>query len=158
MVSRQTEARRRQCWKFISKKLDCGQVVGCYSLDLSAAFDLLNPKIFLETVRDCLPQNIITPLMEFLSGRCFQVEIDGIRSSTKMLKVFRAQFWAQDSSQYTWENCRNSSHPQTSNWQHMQMIHMSVWLVHPPVPSKRSLRTLWKNMMTFYCQWEWKPM
>jgi len=72
---------------FISKNLDRGQVVGCYSLDLSAAFDLLNPKIFHETARDCLPANLITPLMDFLSGRCFQVEIDGVRSSTKMLRV-----------------------------------------------------------------------
>jgi len=44
---------------YVASKLDSGQVVGTYSIDLSAAFDLLRPDVFLEDMREKLPLNLL---------------------------------------------------------------------------------------------------
>lgn len=72
---------------YVSSKLDAGLVVGTYSLDLSAAFDLLRPELFLKNMQDILPQNILQTLMDFLSNRQFKVQIGKTRSSSKRLLV-----------------------------------------------------------------------
>jgi len=72
---------------FVASKMDSGHVVGTYSLDLSAAFDLLRPDIFLETMRNLLPLNLLQTLMDFLSNRQFRVQIGKTRSSSKRLLV-----------------------------------------------------------------------
>jgi len=72
---------------FVLKQLDKDLVVGCYSLDLSAAFDLLRPDKLLENLSEIFPYELVSPIMDFLSGHCFSVETDGIKSSLHELNV-----------------------------------------------------------------------
>jgi len=72
---------------FVASNLDSGKVVGTYSLDLSAAFDLLRPDVLYQTLESSLPSELLNPIMDFLSERNFQVQIGSTRSSKKELKV-----------------------------------------------------------------------
>jgi len=72
---------------YIATNLDNGKIVGTYSLDLSAAFDLLRPDIFLDQMQGILPHNLLQTLMDFLSNRSFKVQIGITRSSSRILKV-----------------------------------------------------------------------
>jgi len=71
----------------LATKLDEGKIIGTYSLDLSAAFDLLRPDIFYKQMKNTLPADILNVLMDFLSGRHFQVQIGNKRSKERLLKV-----------------------------------------------------------------------
>jgi len=71
----------------IACNLDAGQIVGMYSLDLSAAFDLLCPEILKNTICDIIDAPLLKIIMDFLSGRNFQVEINETRSEKKNLLV-----------------------------------------------------------------------
>jgi len=73
--------------EYISEELDKGRIVGTYSLDLSAAFDLLQPDIFYTNLREIIEPGLMNTLMDFLSGRKFQVEVDGKRSKERVLRV-----------------------------------------------------------------------
>jgi len=72
---------------FISTELDKGKIVGTYSIDLSAAFDLLRPNMFHQMMQNKIPCNLLQVLMDFLSDRSFKVSIDGSKSITKNLSV-----------------------------------------------------------------------
>lgn len=72
---------------FVSSKLDSGKLVGTYSIDLSAAFDLLRPEVLYETIKNLFPTGLTNVIMDFLSHRTFQVEINTQRSMPRKLKV-----------------------------------------------------------------------
>jgi len=72
---------------FISSNLDNGRVDGSYSLDLSAAFDLLRPDVLYPNLNEILPHDLTSVLMDFLSKGTYKVEVEGIKSETRFLKV-----------------------------------------------------------------------
>lgn len=51
-----------------------------YSVDLSAAFDLLKPDKFFELFKDDLSEGLMFSLMDFLQNRRFHVEVNGEKS------------------------------------------------------------------------------
>jgi len=67
----------------ICEKLDNKQMVLAYSLDLSAAFDMLRPDTFVELMSERIPRGLLGMLGEFLDNRKFYVEIENKRSSIK---------------------------------------------------------------------------
>lgn len=72
---------------FVATELDKGNIVGTYSLDLSAAFDLLRPDILQATLSNVISPGLLNTIMDFLSERKFCVEVNGKRSNAKSLKV-----------------------------------------------------------------------
>jgi len=54
-----------------------------YSLDLSAAFDMLRVDKFHEMLQNKIPQNVMSILVDFLTSRQCVVEVDGNRSSIR---------------------------------------------------------------------------
>jgi len=72
---------------YVASQLDRGKIVATYSLDLSAAFDLLRPDVFYDSSKDVLPADLINPIMDFLSFRTFQVQVGKSRSNKRELKV-----------------------------------------------------------------------
>jgi len=52
-----------------------------YSVDLSAAFDLLKPDKFLDLFKDILTEGLLFALADFLTHRKFIVELNGNRSN-----------------------------------------------------------------------------
>lgn len=67
----------------ICEKLDSKQTVLAYSLDLSAAFDMLRPDTFMELMSKRIPRGLLGILGEFLADRRFYVEMENKRSSLK---------------------------------------------------------------------------
>jgi len=65
----------------ICDALDEKKQVLAYSLDLSAAFDMLRPDTFNSLLKDKIPIELLGMLQEFLSNRKFYVEINGKASS-----------------------------------------------------------------------------
>jgi len=51
-----------------------------YSVDLSAAFDLLKPDTFINLFKDTLSEGLLFAIADFLSNRKFIVELNGVRS------------------------------------------------------------------------------
>jgi len=72
---------------FVASSLDQGKIVGTYSLDLSAAFDLLRPDVFYNNLNGLIPESLLNLLMDFMSGRSFMVQVGSKKSSLKKLKV-----------------------------------------------------------------------
>jgi len=70
----------------IANELDKGKECMVYSVDLSAAFDLLRPKV-LEEVMDFLPHSIKRPIIDFLTDREFVVEINKVKSAGKKISI-----------------------------------------------------------------------
>jgi len=85
--NRSTTSAMLELQDFIATELDKNKIVGTYSIDLSAAFDLLRPDIFLETIREKIPLGIMQVLMDFTSNRSFKVDVHGIMSKQKELSV-----------------------------------------------------------------------
>jgi len=56
-----------------------------YSLDMSAAFDLLKPDCFLDVVKNKLEPGMVRILMDFLSNRRYTVSVGGKSSSHRNL-------------------------------------------------------------------------
>jgi len=56
-----------------------------YSIDLSAAFDLLRPDKFLELFKDILSEGLLYSIIDFLSNRSFQVHLQDESSELKTL-------------------------------------------------------------------------
>jgi len=50
---------------FVTTNLDHGKVVGTYSVDLSAAFNLLRPEVFFEALRTPIPPDLLNQIMDF---------------------------------------------------------------------------------------------
>jgi len=69
----------------ICESLDAKQKVIAYSLDLSAAFDMLRPDTFKELLQEKIPRDLLGILDEFLTDRKFYVEIDNMASKIKNL-------------------------------------------------------------------------
>jgi len=73
---------------FVATNLDAGNIVGTYSIDLSAAFDVLRPDIFYnQQLKEKIPKNIMAILMDFMSNRKFIVQVNSSQSSIQKLKV-----------------------------------------------------------------------
>ncbi len=56
-----------------------------YSVDLSAAFELLKPEKFIELLKNNLSDGLMFSIMDFLQDRHFHAEVGGIRSSSLKL-------------------------------------------------------------------------
>jgi len=72
---------------FVSSNLDKKKIVTTYSVDLSAAFDLLRPDLFYDNIKNTIPSNLMKTILDFLSGREFSVQLNNTRSLTRKLKV-----------------------------------------------------------------------
>ncbi len=70
---------------WLSSALDDSLLVSVYSIDMSAAFDLLRPNIFHESSN--LNEPLLNVTMDFLSGRNFQVKVGDHLSSKRDLHV-----------------------------------------------------------------------
>jgi len=71
----------------VAKELDMNRVVGMYSLDLTAAFDLLRPDIFKDRLQGVIPQGLLDILLDFLTERSFRVKIGEVMSVSKPLNL-----------------------------------------------------------------------
>jgi len=69
----------------VAKGIDTGSLVACYSIDMSAAFDLLRPHIF--HTLDFIPQSIMNTLMDFFTERRMFVEYKNGKSITQCINV-----------------------------------------------------------------------
>jgi len=69
----------------VCDKLDLRENVMIYSLDLSAAFDMLRPDTFKELLHEKIPRDLLGILDEFLTNRRFYVKIDGKTSQIKAI-------------------------------------------------------------------------
>jgi len=69
----------------ICEKLDDRENVLAYSLDLSAAFDMLRPDTFVRLLNNKIPDDLLCILDEFLTDRKFYVEINGKASQQKSI-------------------------------------------------------------------------
>jgi len=72
---------------YIVSEIDKGNIVGTYSLDLSAAFDLLRPDVFYNMLQSIISPDLLSFIMDFLRGRNFCVEVGNKRSPPKPLRV-----------------------------------------------------------------------
>jgi len=85
--NRITTAPMLELQDYVAGELDKNRIVGTYSLDLSAAFDLLRPDLLFEQMQDILPDELPYILMDFLSGRKFKVKIGESYSDERQLKI-----------------------------------------------------------------------
>jgi len=69
----------------ICEHLDSKTCVIAYSLDLSAAFDMLRPDTFKDLMKGKIPDDLLGILGEFLCDRKFYVEINGMKSVVKSI-------------------------------------------------------------------------
>jgi len=69
----------------ICEGMDAKQKVLAYSLDLSAAFDMLRPDTFMDQMTGKIPNGLLGIIDEFLSNRKFYVEMSGKKSEVKTL-------------------------------------------------------------------------
>jgi len=62
---------------------------GClmYSVDLSAAFDLLRKNTFREQLKDVMDPDLLSVIMDFLTDRQMVVEIDGKTSTSRAVRL-----------------------------------------------------------------------
>lgn len=66
----------------IANYMDDGQGCIVYSVDLSAAFDLLRRDTFAAQLRNVIDRDLLDIIMDFLSNRKMIVEVDGKRSGS----------------------------------------------------------------------------
>jgi len=71
----------------IVEEMERGKPTLVYSVDLSAAFDLLRPRTFLNQLKGTMGDNLLGVVMDFLTGRETTVEISGKRSEVKPLTL-----------------------------------------------------------------------
>jgi hypothetical protein len=69
----------------LASALDNSLLVSTYSLDMSAAFDLIRPSIFHQSSGLCDP--LLNVTMDFLSGRNFEVKVGDFFSTKRYLNV-----------------------------------------------------------------------
>jgi len=70
---------------FIANVLENNQIGILYSIDLSAAFDLLRPDTFFKLFQNKLTEGLLFAIMDFLTNQKFVVEVSGKRSEMKEL-------------------------------------------------------------------------
>jgi len=85
--NRSTTTAMLELQDYVATELDKNRIVGTYSIDLSAAFDLLRPDIFYQTLKDKIPLNIMQVLMDFLTERSFRVMVSDVKSNPRNLSV-----------------------------------------------------------------------
>jgi len=85
--NRSTTTAMLEIQDFVSDELDRNNTVGMYSIDLTAAFDLLRPDCFYDIMKDKIDSNILCVLMDFLSGRNFKVKMGTAQSRPKDLMI-----------------------------------------------------------------------
>jgi hypothetical protein len=69
----------------LSSALDKNLIASTYSIDMTAAFDLLRPDIFHHTAN--LQPSLMNILMDFMTGRTFQVQVNDGFSKDRSLNV-----------------------------------------------------------------------
>ncbi len=69
----------------IADALDSGQQGIIYSVDLSAAFDLLKPDKFLQLFKNKMTEGLLFAIMDFLTNRSFRVHVQDEISSDRSL-------------------------------------------------------------------------
>jgi len=72
---------------YVTDQLDKKMNVLCYTVDLSAAFDMLRKDIFLKLHHKKIPDYLLWSLGDFLTDRSFYVEHNGKTSSIENLSV-----------------------------------------------------------------------
>ena len=78
----------------IAEKVDNGEYVAMVSLDLSAAFDVVNHKRLFKTLRTIgIPENLTLLIKEWFSNRRFYVEINGVCSCFKEITITHYQIY-----------------------------------------------------------------
>jgi len=85
--ARSTTTAMLEIQDFISGELDKNKMVGMYSLDLTAAFDLLRPDIFADQWQHKIPPWLLKILMDFLTDRTFKVQLKESKSGSRDLKI-----------------------------------------------------------------------
>ncbi len=70
----------------VSGELDANRSTTIYSIDMSAAFDLLRPNVFHSEV-DGIDDGIMNVLMDFMSGRRIKVKLGGHESREESINV-----------------------------------------------------------------------
>jgi len=69
----------------LAENLDAGKQGIMYSIDLSAAFDLLRPDKFHDLFKDQLSEGLLFSLMDFLTNRKFMVQLNDCYSQLRCL-------------------------------------------------------------------------
>lgn len=77
--------------KGIAEELENNRMCILYSIDLSAAFDLLRKETFLDTISGLIDDDLLHIIMDFLTDRTFVVEIDDMQSKEKCINLGCAQ-------------------------------------------------------------------
>ena len=85
-VNRGTNTAMLTLQSILAEKLDSKKLALVYSIDMSAAFDLLRPELMEKCICD-LPTGLQRCILDFLYNRKFVVEINGTRSEEKVLRV-----------------------------------------------------------------------
>jgi len=70
----------------IAQSLDQNLFTACYSIDMTAAFDVLRPHIF-HNLESNMPPELLNPIMDFLSNRQLYIEYKGVRSTLGNINV-----------------------------------------------------------------------
>jgi len=71
----------------IAEQLDQRNIALLYSIDLSAAFDLLNRNVFYQSLQHELDPDLMDVLLDFLSDRKLVVEVNGKQSIRKDVRL-----------------------------------------------------------------------
>ena len=69
----------------VASRLDNKKSCVVYSVDLSAAFDMINPEIFYQNFKDKISGGLMNIICDFLQERSFVVEVEGQRSTQHKL-------------------------------------------------------------------------
>lgn len=82
-----TESAMLEIQSIISNSIDSGLSVAAYSIDLSAAFDMLREDILQEKLRVKISEGLLFTVSDFLRNRRIVVDIDGIKSEPLSLNI-----------------------------------------------------------------------
>jgi len=85
--NRSTVSAMLEVQDFVAGELDANKIVGLYSLDLSAAFDVLRPDVFYRNLESKIDPQLLSILMDFLTDRKFKVKVENSHSLEKDLKI-----------------------------------------------------------------------
>jgi len=82
-----TETAAIELQSIIAEALDKGEHAIVYSIDLSAAFDLLRIDVLEEELRGKISSGLSHIIRDFLTDRCAIVEINGVRSQKRLIPL-----------------------------------------------------------------------
>lgn len=72
---------------FIAESLDNGKNVIVYSIDLSAAFDMLREDLLTNLIKGSVTEGLLYTVRDFLTNRSILVDINGVQSEPKPLNL-----------------------------------------------------------------------